>query len=213
MTPTAQIPADAKGSGARRGAARHDRAGTRDRERTRRALLEATEQLLHEQGTGFSLADVAARAQVSKGGLLYHFPSRDALVTAVIEVGLKHFYDEVMRHVDLAENRPGKVLRGYVRALCGSSQDVVNTFAPSSWHGVTGIPEVADLLRVDADRWRDIFVSDGIEPQRALVVQFAAEGVAAAIALGSYITDEEIALARAGLLALTEDPGPLAVMH
>lgn len=177
---------------------------TRDRERTRRALLEATEQLLHERGTGFSLADVATRAEVSKGGLMHHFPTRDALVTAVVEAGLARFRDEVLRHVDLAENRAGKVLRGYVRALCGSSKDAVATFAPSAWHGVGTISGVAELLRADADRWREAFARDGIEPQRSLVVQFAAEGVAAAIALGVYINDDEIDLARAGLLDLAE---------
>jgi AcrR family transcriptional regulator len=177
---------------------------TRDRERTRRALLEATEQLLHERGTGFSLADVATRAEVSKGGLLHHFPTREALVIAVVEVGLARFREEVMRHVDLAENRAGKVLRGYVRALCGSSAEAVATFAPSAWRGVEAITAVAELLRADADRWRETFARDGIAPQRALIVQFAAEGVAAAIALGAYIDDDEVDLARTGLLDLAE---------
>jgi AcrR family transcriptional regulator len=177
---------------------------TRDRERTRRALLEATDQLLHERGTGFSLADVAARAEVSKGGLLYHFPTRDALIIAVVEAGLARFRDEVMAHVDLAENRPGKVLRGYVRALCGSSQEAVNTFAPSAWNGVDVIAEVADLLHTDANWWRETFTRDGIDPQRTLIVQFAAEGVAAALAMGAYINGDEVDLARDGLLALTE---------
>ncbi|WP_432515439.1 TetR/AcrR family transcriptional regulator, partial [Kineococcus sp. SYSU DK001] len=148
MTPTGQrattprTPSTAGGTGEAAGAgktttgktaakktASREQPATRDRERTRRALLEATDHLLHERGTGFSLADVAARAEVSKGGLLYHFPTRDALVTAVVQTGLARFRDEVMSHVDLAENRPGKVLRGYVRALCGSSPEAVNTFA------------------------------------------------------------------------------------
>lgn len=177
---------------------------TRDRERTRRALMEATEHLLHERGTGFSLADVAARAAVSKGGLLYHFPTREALIITVVETALNRFREEVMRHVDLAENRAGKVLRGYVRALCGSSQDAVATFAPSAWNGVDTIAEVADLLRADADWWRDTLVRDGIAQKRALVVQLGAEGVAAALALGTYLNEDEVALVRDGLLELAE---------
>lgn len=180
------------------------RPATRDRERTRRALLEATEQLLHERGTGFSLADVAARAAVSKGALLYHFGSREALIIAVVETASRSFREEVMRHVDLTENRAGKVLRGYVRALCGSSEEAVATFAPSAWHGVESIAAVAELLRADADWWREAFARDGVDLQRSLIVQFGAEGVAAAIALGAYVDPAELELVRAGLLELTE---------
>ncbi|UQU62210.1 TetR/AcrR family transcriptional regulator [Couchioplanes caeruleus] len=177
---------------------------TRDRERTRGALIEATEHLLRERGTGFSLADVAARAKVSKGALMYHFASRETLIVTVVEAALGRFRDEVMHHVDLAENRAGKVLRGYVRALCGSSKEAVLAFTPSAWIGVDTISEVADLLRADADWWRTTFSRDGLSPQRTLLVQFGAEGVAAAIAQGSYINDDEVALARAGLLELAE---------
>jgi AcrR family transcriptional regulator len=181
------------------------RPATRDRERTRRALVEATDRLLHERGTGFSLADVAARAEVSKSGLLHHFPNRDTLIIAVVESGLERFRAEVMRHVDITENRAGKVLRGYVRALCGTSEDVVAAFAPSGyWNGLDTIPAVARLLEADAQWWRSTFARDGLPRQRALIVQFGAEGIAAAMAFGTYIDDHELDLARAGLLELAE---------
>ncbi|WP_234407353.1 TetR/AcrR family transcriptional regulator [Microterricola viridarii] len=49
---------------------------------TRDRLLDAFEALLIEQGEKAATLDaVAARAGVSKGGLLYHFGSKDALVT------------------------------------------------------------------------------------------------------------------------------------
>jgi AcrR family transcriptional regulator len=135
---------------------------------------------------------------------MYHFGTRDALVTAVVETALARFREEVMRHVDLAENRPGKLLRGYVRALCGSSDEAVAAFAPTAWNGIHTIPDVARLLEADAHRWRDDFSRDSIDPDRALVVQFAAEGVAAAVALGVYIDHTEITRARAAILQLAE---------
>lgn len=178
---------------------------TRDRERTRRALIDAAGHLLHERGTGFSLADVASRAEVSKSGLLHHFPNREALVIAVVEAGLNRFRDEVMRQVDLAENHAGKVLRAYVRALCGGNEDVTAVFAPSAyWNGVDVVPGVAELLRADAEWWNDTFSRDGLPRETALIVQFGAEGVAAAVALGQYIDADAVAVARDGLLALTE---------
>lgn len=52
----------------------------------REALLDAAEDLIVERGAaGVSLDKVAARAGVSKGGLLYHFPSKNALAQALIQ--------------------------------------------------------------------------------------------------------------------------------
>jgi AcrR family transcriptional regulator len=49
-------------------------------------ILDAFEELLAEQSERAATLDaVAARAGVSKGGLLYHFASKDALVDGVLE--------------------------------------------------------------------------------------------------------------------------------
>jgi AcrR family transcriptional regulator len=53
---------------------------------TRDRLLDAFESLVVDAGTrGATLDAVAAEAGVSKGGLLYHFPSKEALVDAMVE--------------------------------------------------------------------------------------------------------------------------------
>lgn len=53
---------------------------------TRDNLLDAFEQLLLAEGErAATLEAVAGRAQVSKGGLLYHFKSKDALVEGLLE--------------------------------------------------------------------------------------------------------------------------------
>lgn len=50
-------------------------------ELTRRRILDATFELLKEKGvSGFRIADVALRAGVSRGALVHHFRSKDALV-------------------------------------------------------------------------------------------------------------------------------------
>lgn len=52
----------------------------------RERLLDAFEHLLVDDvGVAATLDAVAAAAQVSKGGLLYHFPSKDALVDGLAE--------------------------------------------------------------------------------------------------------------------------------
>lgn len=52
---------------------------------TRQRILEALKAVLVERGaTGATLEAVAAEAGVSKGGLLYHFPSKEALFSGLI---------------------------------------------------------------------------------------------------------------------------------
>src|SRR2546427_5628116 len=52
---------------------------------TRERLLDAAEAVVIEQGVNaMTLEAVAGRAKVSKGGLLYHFPSKDAVVQGMV---------------------------------------------------------------------------------------------------------------------------------
>ena len=52
---------------------------------TRDRILDALEDMLLEQGlTKVTLENVAARAGVSKGGLLYHFNTKDAMLAAMV---------------------------------------------------------------------------------------------------------------------------------
>lgn len=179
--------------------------GTRDRERTRQAVLEAAERLLAERGTRVSVAEIAADAGVSKSGLLHHFPSKDEMLLAVAAHGLATFKDEVLRHVDLAENRPGKVLRAYVRTLSGGSERAMEVFSPTShWTGLMAVPGVEAVVAADAEDWRTMFARDGLPEDRTLVVRHAAEGLAAAAAMPPYLDARELAVTRDALLALAE---------
>ena len=181
-----------------------DAAPGRDKERTRRAILDAAARVVAEQGGGVSLAEVAAAAGVSKGGLLHHFPGRDALLLALAEDVAERLWAEVHAQVDLTENRPGKLLRAYVRVLTGGGSTVAQLFAPGGLATAIGQPPGMDeFLERDARMWREALAADGLEQGRALVVQHAAEGLA--VALGTpYLTDGELAAAREHLLALAE---------
>lgn len=59
---------------------------TATKETCREALLQAAESIVVESGSAhLTLEAVAVRAGVSKGGLIYHFPSKDALLGAMID--------------------------------------------------------------------------------------------------------------------------------
>lgn len=69
-------------------------------------ILEAAESTVVEVGAGhLSLDLVAERAQVSKGGLLYHYPSKEALLKAMIERMQQRL--DVLRTAAEEESTPG----------------------------------------------------------------------------------------------------------
>ncbi|WP_435747108.1 TetR/AcrR family transcriptional regulator [Nocardioides sp. SYSU DS0663] len=183
-----------------------DKPLVRDRERTRRAILVAAERAVVDRGAKVSLAEIAALAGVSKGGLMHHFRTRDELIGAVVAHTIDRMWEEVRAHVDLSENRPGKFTRAYVRALTGGSEYLSEVFSPTGLLaalGSAGIESLGRLEHADARAWNDAFDADGLPPGRALAVRYAAEGVVAAINT-PYLDAEQLACVRAELLALTE---------
>lgn len=67
------------------------------RHATRHRILQAASEIAQEIGAnGLSLDAVAAKAGVSKGGLLYHFPSKSKLLTAAVESFVEE-YEEQLR--------------------------------------------------------------------------------------------------------------------
>ncbi|MEW1841765.1 helix-turn-helix domain-containing protein, partial [Nonomuraea angiospora] len=59
-------------------------------------LLDAAEDLLCDQGSSaLTLAAVADRAGVSKGGLLYHYGTKEALIKGMVERLIEDF-DQLM---------------------------------------------------------------------------------------------------------------------
>ncbi len=70
------------------------------RESARAKILRAAEELTGENGAGnLSLDAVAARAGISKGGLLYHFPSKAKLLEALVESFVEKFDEELAARV------------------------------------------------------------------------------------------------------------------
>lgn len=158
---------------------------TRNSGRTRAAVLAAAAEAMTDRGTGVSLDYIAKHAGVSKGGLLHHFPNREALIVALVDDAQQQLRDSVLQHLDLTENRPGKLLRAYVRAMTSGADATLQYFtAAPSWAGIYQIPKVSEITAADTHWWNENLAADGLSPDRILVVRRAAEGIAAAVAYG-----------------------------
>jgi len=113
----------------------------------RERLLDAVEVLLVERGTsGLTLDHVAERAGVSKGGLLYHFPSKAKLLDGLID----RLGDQVDSAVARAPSDPGEVVRWFI-----STSTLPSAQETSLYRALTAVLRSEDDLA--SDRLRRIF--------------------------------------------------------
>lgn len=147
---------------------------------TKTQILEAAAQVVLADGVaGLTLEAVAKAAGLSKGGLLYHYGSKEALLSAMVE-----------RLVEVTEQRiaasregdapPGDWLRGYVRA-CSieglEDADPVGRLAVALLAAGALDPALLDPLRACQATWREQLRRDGVDPATAWIVRLAADGL------------------------------------
>ena len=182
----------------------------RDPARTRLALLDAASRALVEHGPRASLDVVAAEAGVSKGGLLHHFPSREALMLALSEHVAERWAVLVESHLDPDDDAPGRLVRAYVRATLHDLADGAAFREEASvMAALNTFPDVVAHAQQLSQRWRESFAEDGLDPERTAVLTRAADGVALATLFEGRLDPAEVARMRDTLLALSREPGPL----
>lgn len=94
------------------------------RTETRRRILDAATAVLGNLGAAHMTLDaVAAEAGISKGGLLYHFASKDALLRGLIDQGkAQHLLD-----LEAARQRYPDTTGGYLQSYVDSKLDGQHT--------------------------------------------------------------------------------------
>jgi len=183
--------------------------GFRDAEHTRRNVLDAAIRSLITEGLGVSIQAIATAAGITKSGLMHHFNNRTELLVSVAEDAIEDFRNQVNDNIDLAENRPGKLLRAYIRTLF-DNLEYQDSYDPAQlWSVLAPMPEITDLLIDDATRWRDDFIADGLNLDRVTVAMHAAKSFVHEAQLDPGISAESIARAKSVILALTNETGPL----
>ncbi|HJX78091.1 hypothetical protein [Glutamicibacter sp.] len=127
-----------------------------------------------------------------------------SLEDAVLADRAERFWVEVHAQIDLSENRPGKLLRGYIRALTSDSVLIRESCSPTSLLLILGLEQpIQKLPERDAHAWREAFAIDGIDSSTSLALRFAAEKLASAVGT-PYLTMNELVAARRRLLELAE---------
>lgn len=147
-------------------------AGT-ERNRRRDLLIAYTDLVLEEGERAATLDAVAARAGVSKGGLLYHFPSQRKL-----RHGLAEFYLQQL-HLEIEELQASgeSPARWYLRTSSDYLSELERITAALVAIENTSTDEIRETLQRGRDRWADL-IRDELGDDLTVVVIQLGDGIA-----------------------------------
>ena len=140
-------------------------------------ILSAAEAIVRRLGARHLTLDAAAQeAGVSKGGVLYHFPGKTALLEGMVRRGVAGFADRVAGHRALLAGGPNPTLRALIRA--GREVLACEIDLRSGMIAAVGEnPELLDPVRsAIARHWRQV-AAETSDPAAAYIVWSAMEGV------------------------------------
>lgn len=151
------------------------------RSNSREEILDAAEGVVTEFGSGrLTLDAVAERAGISKGGLLYNFPSKEALLRAMLARHLERF-DAACEVAGESETEGGKAgaaedLRAFVRAGFQSGSENSQVSAALLAAGAMD-PKLLTPVREWHEAHLRKFSSGKRYPLRVLVLMLAMDGL------------------------------------
>lgn len=149
---------------------------TRNPELKRKKILEAALKILRDGGflTKFSLDTVAQEAGVSKGGLIHHFGSKEALLTAVAEEVTADFETRVRAFMgEEPEGTPGRLLRSYIRVVLSDEGEALADISPV----LLSYTKKVGARGSRFDYWREMMAHDGIDEVLATKVRLTVDGL------------------------------------
>ena len=147
---------------------------------TKDRILDALELVLTESGPGAAtLEAVAARAGVSKGGLLYHFGGKEALFNGLLDRLRELGAQDASTHDD----------RGALAAYLATSARAEDAFtrtlmASMRLIGTPGV-DVEDAIADSLDHWADVLAEHITDPVLLRLVMLVGDGLYLRALLGA----------------------------
>lgn len=157
----------------------NDRTDTKGVDTKGRIIAAAEEVVLRDGVAHLTLEATAAEAGLSKGGVLYHFPTRDALVMGMVGKIIDEFDRDIETEM-AALAGPGRFIRAYIRATMApttTEPDGQDRLGAALIAAAAAEPALLAPLQAAADRWQGRLVDDGLDPVTATVLRLASDGL------------------------------------
>ena len=160
---------------------------------TRKRVLHAAGRVVLQQGVrAMTLEAVAREAGVSKGGLLYHFASKDDLLTGMVG----EFVELIEGRMDQAmqaDDAPGAWTRAYLDAATvdRAGDDPMDRLATAMLAAGASNTDLLQPLYARQRAWQEAQQTDGIDPATAALVRLAADGLWMNDLFGIQVVDDD----------------------
>lgn len=159
---------------------------------TQRRLLDVAGELVTESGVmALTLDAVAKRAGVSKGGLLHHFPSKHALLMAMVEDISARFMGQVAEQAQGDPDAYGRSARAYVRTVVDEPDQEISRWGALSAAFMSD-PSLLKDWRARLAELRAVDMAEAADPIDLMVARLAADGLWLADVCGLYGIDDDM---------------------
>lgn len=176
----------------------------------RTRILDAAEAIVRRAGVAALTLEAAAReASVSKGGLLYHFASKEALLAGLLNRLANFVAADFEAGVAAQQPGPGQVARAMLEWAVGMPQAEMEercdraaaVFLAAFHHD----PALLDPMRRVIGHMRERVMADGLPPGHGLAIMAAGDGLFMARIFGLYrLTQPEREAVNAALSRLIQ---------
>ncbi len=132
-----------------------------------------------------TLEAVAAQAGVSKGGLLYHFPSKEALIEGMIDGYLTEF-EARLAALEAADPHPDDG-RAWLRAYIHATFDDIpqeGEMAAGLLAAIAVKQELMTTIQSKYDDWQARILASMNDPAQAVIIRLALDGLWASDLMG-----------------------------
>lgn len=145
------------------------------KQQTQQTIISAGVQVIKDQGAGsFTLDAVAHQAGVSKGGLLYHFPNKDALISGMLEHYLDSF-DQAVETLSAEDDQPHAWIKAFVVVTFNEHPSDVAIVA-SQLAAIINNPNLLTPMRERYAIWLQRAIDEGLPPDLAQLIITASDG-------------------------------------